>query len=165
MAENAAIPKRFSREHLTQQKASGKWMILLILIFTVVNMVLLVCGTERYFLFSADIPHYLTYYGMQMENNGFGGYFAAMLIVALFFLGGYAMSWLMVSKNGTWLKVALILWAMDTVALIVMAIGMKMFEARIMDLAVHALLLWEIFQALRANKRLENMPKEEKKEA
>ena len=163
MAQNTTIPKRFSREHLTQQRASGKWMILLIVIFTVLNMVLLVCGTERYFLFSAGIPHYLTYYGMQMDNGGFGGYFVAMLIVSLSFLAGYVLSWLMVNKNGTWLKVALILWAMDTVVLIIMAITMRMFEARIMDLAVHVLLLWEIFQALRANKRLENMPKEEQK--
>lgn len=161
MAENTSTPKRFSREYLTQQKASGRWMILLIVIFTVLNMVLLVCGTERYFLFSADIPHYLTYYGMQMDG-GFGGYFVAMLIVALLLLGGYVMSWLRVSKNGMWLKVALILWTMDTVALIAMAIGMQMFQSRIMDLAIHALLLWEIFQAFRANKRLENMPKEEK---
>ena len=161
MAENMATPKRFSREYLTQQKTSGRWMILLIVIFTVLNMVLLVCGTERYFLFSADIPHYLTYYGMQIDS-GFGGYFVAMLIVALFFLGGYAVSWLLVNKNGLWLKVALILWAMDTVALIVMAIGMQMFESRIMDLAVHGLLLWELFQAYRAHKRLEDMPKEEK---
>ncbi len=163
MAENVTTPKRFSREYLTQQRSSGKWMILLIVIFTVLNMVLLVCGTERYFLFSADIPHYLTYYGMQMDGGSFGGYSVAMLIVALFFLGSYTMSWLLVNKNGLWLKVALILWAMDMVALIVMAVVMNMIQARIMDLAIHALLLWEIFQAFRANKRLENMPKEEQK--
>lgn len=57
MQKNVNPVDKNSPEYLLKQIAGGRYSLLLILIFTVVNLVLLLVDSDRYFLFSASVPY------------------------------------------------------------------------------------------------------------
>ena len=61
--------KQTSRENLMRQAASGRSSLLLVLIFSVVNIVMVLLDTNTYFLFSASVHYYLTMLGKGMDNG------------------------------------------------------------------------------------------------
>ena len=64
----SAVDKN-SREYLENKMKSARHSLLLVLIFTVVNLVLLLADGNTYFLFSASVPYYLTAFGMGMDAD------------------------------------------------------------------------------------------------
>lgn len=52
------------REQLASKYASSRHNILLVLIFTTINVILLVANSDTYFLFSAYIPYMIVSMGM-----------------------------------------------------------------------------------------------------
>lgn len=157
-----------SREYLTQQKKGGRMTLLLILLFTVINLVLLVLDQGTQFLFSASVPYYLTLVGKGLDN-GFaeeawpvnGTFTVTALAISIGILGVYLLCWLLAGKRTGWLTAALVLFAVDTAALI--ALSWLLLEdpmANIIDLVIHALAIWELWQAVRANRKLAELPEE-----
>lgn len=167
MNNQAAVDKN-SREYLTQQKKGGRTTLLLILAFTVLNLVLLALDQGTQFLFCASVPYYLTMIGKGIDN-GFadgawpenGTYTVTALVISALILAVYLLCWILSKKRAGWLTAALVLFAVDTVALI--AVSFLLLEnpaANIMDLVIHVVAIWELWQALRANRKLAQLPQE-----
>lgn len=159
-------PDRNSREYLFAQLAGGRYALLLILIFTLVNLLMVMLDADRYFLFSASVPYYLTLFGKAMDN-GFsdgawevtGAYTNTALIISAVILLVYFLCWFMSRKKPGWLTAALVLFVLDSSALVLFTYvlyGSPMYN--IMDIFLHGWGLWQLFQAVKSHKKLKEMP-------
>ena len=64
---NTPIKNQLPERELYEQKyRSSRMNLLLVVIFTVVNLILLVTNTDTYFLFSAFIPYAIATIGMML---------------------------------------------------------------------------------------------------
>ncbi len=160
---NKGIDKN-SREYLLRKVAGARHSLLLVLIFTVINLVILLADGNSYFLFSASVPYYLTAFGMVMDMemgaSGVGVFTTTALVISAVILIVYLVCWLLTKKRPAWYVVSAVLFALDTVVLVLVALGFEMLADSIMDLVFHAWVIVELFQAVSANKKLKNLPPE-----
>ena len=153
-----------SREYLNKQIAGARGSLLAILLFTAMNLVLLVTDAGRYFLFSAAIPYYLTALGMGMDigsgASGIGTFTMIMLVISVVILGMYLLCWLMSKKKAGWLVAALVLFVLDSAVLLLVALGLNVLTESIMDVVFHIWALVELIRAVIANSKLKKLPAE-----
>ena len=83
--------------------------------------------------------------------------FVASIVIAVLILAIYLLCWLF-SKKGKviWLKIALVLFGIDTVVLVLSA-GLS----ALVDLGFHIWILYILYSGIKAHKALKDMPKEE----
>lgn len=147
MNKNQNTVDKNSPEYLEKQIATGRYSLLLVLIFTVVNLILLLIDADKYFLFSAAIPYYTTAFCMGMDqalSGGIGTYTIIALVVSVAILGIYLLSWLLSKKQTAWLTVALIVFCIDTVCMLIFN---YLFEiSGVIDIVFH---IWVIFELAR----------------
>ncbi len=118
-----------SREYLLRQVASRRYSLLLIVILTVVNLIMTILDTNTYFLFSASVPYYLVFVGMARTVCGRrlecqGNAHLHGLVIALVIVAVYLLCWLLSKKRAGWLTAALVLFIIDTVALVVITFAL-----------------------------------------
>lgn len=169
---NVTVDKN-SREYLEMQVKNGRGSLLLLVVFSVVNLVMLLLRAGSYFLFSASVPYYLTWFGRCMDNgtpDGSGpitGEFTIVgIIVSVVILGLFFLAWLLSKKHRGWLTVSLVMFIADTVALVL--ISFLLLESpvgNLMDLLIHLLVAWQLFQAVSCNKKLADLPDEEEEDS
>lgn len=160
MAFNNQNVDKNSREYLTQKRNTGRSTLLMILIFTVINIVTLVTETDYYFLFSAAVPYYLTVFGMIFDEWVIGTFTTTALVVAAVILAVYLLCWLLSKKRRGWLIAALVLFIVDTVALVVFSLSLDMLADNILDFLFHGWAIWELIAAWKADKKLQELPPE-----
>ena len=131
MARNNTPVDKNSREYLLRQVANGRYSLLLIVILTVVNLIMTILDTNTYFLFSASVPYYLVFVGMGIENGFVDGAWNVKgtltytgLVIALVIVAVYLLCWLLSKKRAGWLTAALVLFIVDTVALVVITFAL-----------------------------------------
>ena len=139
MQKNVNPVDKNSPEYLLKQIAGGRYSLLLILIFTVVNLVLLLVDSDRYFLFSASVPYYFTAFGIGMDSalsGGIGTFTITALVISLLILAVYLLCWILSKKRTGWLTAALVLFCVDTVGLLFLS---YIFEtSNLLDFLLHA---------------------------
>ncbi len=158
--QKATVDKN-SREYLTRKVTTARHTLLLVIIFTVINLGMVLADTGRYFLFSASVPYELTFLGavMNYEATGaiIGTYTITALVMALAVLALYFVCWLLAKKRpGLWYTVAFVLFALDTGVMLL--VNLEYIAEYIMDIVFHFWVLVELFQAITANKKLQAMP-------
>lgn len=165
MQKNINPEDKNSPEYLTRQIAGGRYSLLLILIFTVVNLVLLLLDANRYFLFSASVPYYLTVFGIGMDNtlaDGIGTFTVTSLVISALILGVYLLCWVLSRKKTGWLGAALVLFCIDTVGLLLFTFSlMDSPLSNLTDILLHCWAIYQLYHAVRCAgklKKLENQP-------
>ena len=86
MRKNANSVDKNSPEYWTKMISGGRASLLLIVVLTVVNIVLLLVEADRYFVFSASIPYYLTAFAMGMDSvfsSGIGTYTIIAIVISV----------------------------------------------------------------------------------
>lgn len=145
MQKNINPVDKNSPEYLLKQVAGGRYSLLLILIFTVANLVLLLVDSDRYFLFSASVPYYFTAFGIGMDSafsDGIGTFTITALVISLLILGVYLLCWILSKKHTGWLTTALVLFCVDTVGLLFLS---YIFEtSNLLDFLLHAWAIYEL---------------------
>lgn len=150
---------------------SARGMLLLVVLFTVLNIILNVTGGDSYFLFSASFPFFLVNLGMMLcgrypeefyegdlsEMEFFGTeFFVIMLAIALLITALYFFFWLMSSRRRVgWLLAALITFAVDTV-LFLLIYGFAVDV--LLDLIIHVVVLGYLIVGVRAGYRERREP-------
>lgn len=144
--------------------------LILVVAFSLFNILALATGSGYYFLFSLSIPYLLTDIGMfftgmypeEYYTGEFAGMvpadkslFWGMLIVSILILGIYALLFFLSKKNDKMLKVALVLFCVDT-AVMLLNYG---FSA-IVDLAFHVWVIVILAMGVKASKKLKDLPDE-----
>ncbi len=162
------------RHALKNRYSAARLNLLLMIIFTTVNIITLIVNAGGYFLFSAAVPYLCVFAGMllcgmfpkemyseEVTPDMFQdkGVFVGALIIAILIMAIYLLLWIF-SKNGkvAFMMTALVLFAIDTVALLVFAGWMANF---FMDLLFHIWLIVILSMGISAQKKLAALPKEE----
>ncbi len=148
--------------------------LLLAVVFTVINLVLLVAANgETYFLFSVFVPYYVTllamilcgkfpaeYYGADWEGVEFfgNGLFIAALVFAAVMLVLYVLCYVLSSRKRVgWLIAALVLFSLDTVLMFVLQ-GVALDA--LMDVLFHAWVIVCLAMGIHAHFKLKALPPE-----
>ncbi len=161
MQRNVNPVDKNSPEYLTKQVAGGRYSLLLILIFTTVNLVLLLVDANTYFLFSASIPYFLTAFGMGMDMGmalGENTYTYTALAISAVILIVYLVCWFMGKKRPGWLVAALVLFIVDSLGLLYVTFALLENPAEsIMDFLFHGWAIVELIQAVRCAGKLKKL--------
>lgn len=147
--------------------------ILLVLLFSAINIILRVTSSDTYFLFSAYVPLLLSSLGMELTGKyppEFYGedlssyvffndsFLYIMLGISAFILVLYALCWALAKKHPKgWLIVALVLFSIDTALMLLLA-GIS-FD-RILDYLFHGWVIVSFAKGLSALKKLKDLPEE-----
>lgn len=153
--------QKYSPEYLLKQTAGARASLLAVLIFTVVNLAMLLLEIDMYFVFSATVPQYLTAFCMGIDIGqgylGFGPFTAIALVVSAVVLVLYLLCWLLSKKRPGWLIAALVFFIIDTVALLAVSLLLEILGKTILDLVFHGLIIFQLIQGISANYKLEKM--------
>ena len=169
------MPGQPSPRALYEQKyRTSRMNLLLVVAFTVINLILLVTNANSYFLFSAFIPYFITSLGMlfcgrfpeEFYEDGFAdmtfldnSVFVVLLILSIIITLFYLLTWFLSSKNRmVWLIVALVLFGIDTLGMLVLN-GISIDS--ILDIAFHAWVIYYLIIGVNAGKKLKELPPEE----
>ena len=162
---NALIKQE--RTRLSARYNRARYNLLIAIIFTVINIVLLVTNSNRYFLFSATVPYFIADIGMLfagmypeevylesgiepfLDSTGFAFVISIAAVVLLVYLLCFIFS--KNNKSG-WLIAALVFFALDTLALI------SLYGFDLFDIAFHAWVIYDIACGIKAHKDLKKLP-------
>lgn len=142
------------RKIYTQKFNSARSNLLLVLVLTLVNIGLLIAGSDTFMLFSASIPYYavcLPVVWGEFELFVVGCVLAVVLMVL------YFLCWLLSKKHPGWLVVALVLFILDTLALIGFYLLAEEISG-IMDVVIHVWVLYYLVNGIFAARKLKNLP-------
>lgn len=170
-----SIPNTVSnREILEVKHKRSRNNLLLVIAFTIINLILLVIESDTYFLFSAYIPYALVdtgmflckmypaeFYGEEFFSFAFldPSFFAIFMGVALVIVLFYFLCWLFSKKYKVgWLISALVFFVIDTGALLVLW-GIQMDN--IIDIVFHIWVIISLVMGISANLKLKKLPFQE----
>ena len=171
---NAKPQQPSQREMLTGKYQNARHNILLVVVFTLINIVLLVTNSNTYFLFSAAIPYYIADLGMflcgkypaeyyasefsdvEILDNSF---FVVTLVIAGVILVLYLLSWIFAKKPRVgWMIFALVFFVIDTVGMLLLAgIG----SDTLIDILFHGWVIVSMIGGISAYFKLKKLPEEE----
>lgn len=170
---NTDIKKTTEHENLESRYKSSISNLLLIIVFSLINVVLLVTNSNTYFLFSAFIPYCLADYGMyfcgmypedyyyDVQDMEFAGkaLFATALAIAAAILLIYFLCWFFAKKKKVaGLIVALAMFVIDTVAMVIVA-GIS--TDLIIDFVFHGWVIFSLVNGVIIYNKLKKLPEEE----
>ena len=173
--ENVSTQGQLSQHKMYEQKyKTSRMNLLLVVVFTAVNLLLLATNSDMYFLFSAFIPYYITSIGMfvcgrypeeyyfdMAEEIVFLDHsaFAVFLVISVALTLLYLLAWFMSKKNRVgWLIFALVLFGIDTVEMLLIT-GIS--SELIFDILFHAWVFYYLILGINAHYKLKKLPPEE----
>lgn len=132
--------------------------LLLLLIFTAINLFLLITQSDTYFLFSAEIPYFFLILGLEFYTQT--AEISLLLIfaaVSLLFLAIYFVCWLCSKKHHGFMTVALVLFALDC-ALMVYTMVLSGEFGLILDILFHVWVMYYLIVGVIHANKLKKMP-------
>ena len=160
------------RQQLERRYASARMNLLWVVLFTAINIVLLVSNSYTYFLFSAFIPYAIVDYGMivcgKYPADFYGDlsqyqFFDTTVLVVLIAVAAvicvlYLLCWIFSKKRRVaWLIVGLVFFALDTVFMLLGGISAD----RILDIVFHGWVIISLIGGIIARSKLKKLPAEE----
>lgn len=125
-------------------------------VLTVINAVLLLANSSYMLLFSATVPYLSIVFALAFD----GGLFYAFLSVAVIDIAIYLAAWQLSKKNYGWMILSLVLFILDTIIMIGMYLLIEDVSG-ILDILIHALVLYYLIVGVKYGKKLKNMPESE----
>ena len=156
MQQNQMSPRQIAESRYK----SARWDLLIVIIFTVLNIVMLFGGSETMMLFSATVPYYAVAmaYFANLQYGGLEWFVTGSLILAFIILAAYLLCWFFSKKRCGWLIAALVLFCLDTLATVFLYMGD--FARGIMDFVIHGIVIWYLAMGVKAGKQLKTLPQE-----
>ncbi len=161
------------RMQLESKYNSASYNLYLLVAFTVINLIFVLTGSNTYFLFSATIPYYITFFSMyicgrlpeemyeySMSEYEFydDSFFTVALIAAVIITALYLLCAIFSRKHRVgWIIAATVLFAIDTVGMFVIyGISLDM----LLDYLFHAWVLYYLIAGIMAHNKLKKLPEE-----
>lgn len=170
---NLSDDPRIQRQALISRFAAARSNLLLLVVFSAINLLMLATGSGTYFLFSASVPYLITDLGMFLCGmypeefyEGLEGmffldksFFVIMLIISILILVIYLLCWLFSKKNKVgWLIGALVMFGIDTLVMF----GNYGFSAdMIIDIIFHIWVIVILVMGISSHYKLKKLPEEE----
>lgn len=172
---NRIMKNQLSQREVYEQKyKSSRTNLLLVVVFTVINILLLVTKSGTYFLFSAYIPYFISDLGMLLcghypaefyvdgleelilFNNSF---FVIMLVIASVITLLYLLAWFMSNKHRVgWLIFALVFFGLDTLTMLYLN---GIMADTIIDIVFHGWIIYSLIAGIIAHYKLKKLPTNE----
>lgn len=146
-----------TKETVQEKYTKARNNLLLMLILTVINIILYLVGSDTMMLFSATVPYFGIIIGSVAGSQAFF-MFCVCIAVAILIL--YLLCWILSKDHYGWMITALVLFIIDTLAMIGMYLGIGEFSG-ILDVVIHAWVLYYLITGVRYGKQLKNMPEEQ----
>lgn len=147
--KNTNAPAKNTLEAHVKRYASARNNLIIMIIFTVVNIVTMFFGSESMMLFSATIPYFAVGMGYWKADSEF--------LIAVISIALYLLCWFMSKKNYIWLIVATVLFSIDTAAMIYLYASTGEFESDIFDIVIHAFVLYYLIVGIVVGKKLKEI--------
>lgn len=167
------MPGISQRMHLEMQYRTARMNLLLMAVFTAINITLISFGSSTYFLFSASIPYFLVFLGAVTSGRMPAEYyeefemtleyvnptfFWIMLAIAIVTILLFVLCWIASKKHVGWLIAATVLFGIDTVGMFYLyGFNINM----LLDIAFHIWVLVYLIIGLVAHHKLKNLPEDE----
>lgn len=165
MAQRNSKPDKSSPAYLAGKVKSGRHFLLIIVIFTIINLVILLWDQNTYLPFSASIPYHTALVVKAIENDYSTGTWvngpATMraLLFSFAVLTVYFLCWLFSDKRRGWLIAALVLFIADTLAMFfIYYVFYHGHTSNFLALFFHIWAIVALIQAVRAKEKLEALP-------
>ena len=166
------------RYNLENKYNTTRYNLLLVIGFTLVNIILLVTNSDRYFLFSAYIPYTVANFGMVMcgkypleyygggdpseynfmDQSAFVGFIAVAVVLAILYVLPFIFS---KKLRPGWLIFALVIFILDT---LFMFIDVGVQSDMIVDYLFHIWVIVSLFIGVSAGYKLKKLPSEEEEQ-
>lgn len=169
----AAAAPASERQLLMNKYAGSRSNLILVILFTLINIVLLITNSNSYFLFSAAIPYLFADLGMYLcgrypadwydpayEYEFYpNSFFVLMLTIAAVILLVYLACWFFSKKEKYgWLIAALVFFVADTVG---MFFVFEITADIALDVVFHAWVIFSLVSGISAALKLKKLPEEE----
>lgn len=141
---------------------SARMDLLLVIIFTVVNILMFNFGSGTVMLFSASVPYYAVVFGTVLENDPeilLTGAYNIGVVIAIVSVLLYLLCWVFSKKKYVWMIVSAVLFSIDTLALIGLYIMMGEISG-VLDILMHALVLYYLIAGAVVGKQLKKLDPE-----
>ncbi len=143
-----------------QKYASARGNLLLMIAFTVINILLLLFNSDTMFLFSATVPYFSAAFGKYSEIPAL---FTVGLVIAFITLTLYLLCWIFSKKHYGWIITALVLFIIDSVCMVGLYILSEDFSG-VIDLAIHIWVLYYLIIGVKYGKLLKTLPEDEEED-
>lgn len=171
MGDFNSLQSRSLRNSYEEKYKKSRNALLLVILFSFINICLLIVNADIYFLFSAFIPYFLTSFGMlicgRFPDEYYQGELAGMkflddyvfvilLIISIVLTLLYLLAWFKSSKNrGGWLIFALIFFSIDTSAMLITN-GIRIDY--IFDIIFHGWIIYFLIVGVNSYMNLKKIP-------
>ena len=157
MQQNQVSPRQLA----LGRYRSARVDLLIVIIFTVLNIALLFGQADTMMLFSATVPYVAVVIGYAANIEAGGGlewFVTGSLIFAFVILAMYLVCWFFSKRRYGWLLAGLVLFGLDTVATVLLYMG-NLGEG-IMDILIHGIVIYYLVMGVKAGKQLKTLPEE-----
>lgn len=141
-----------NKDTIQKKYDQSRGNLLLIIIFTLINIALLFTSSNTMFLFSITIPYYSAVFAYILELTGF--YIVSGVVLLL-----YLACWFFSKKHYGWFIPALILFILDIVYLGYVTVDMGE-GSNIIDILVHIWVLYYLASGIYFGYKLKHLPEE-----
>lgn len=152
-----------SPDYMVSRVNNGRSSLAILAAFTVVNLAMMLVQIDRYFLFSASVPYYLTLFAFLIDSFSIGSFTITALVISVLILGVYLLCFLMsgkqIGKGSGWLIAALVLFCLDTLGLLYLTF-LEEAVSNLLDLFFHGWVIWSLAVAINYNNKLKALRQE-----
>ena len=141
------------KNELQKKYSQARSNLLIIIVFTLINIALLFTSSNTMFLFSITIPYWLTAFAYYLELT-------SLYIVAGAIVLAYAAFWFFSKKHYGWFIPALVFFVLDTIYLGYMTVDLAE-GSNIIDILIHVYVLYYLGAGIYFGRKLKNLPEEE----
>ena len=154
------------RAALERSYHNSRGNLLLVVIFTVVNLLLAASGSSHFFLFSAFIPYMAMLLGLSLTGHTNSGnealvgdrFLYACIAFAAVIILAYLLFFLFSKKHYGWLIPALVLFVLDCVVFVLFSLYAGFDFGMIVDFFFHGWILFSLIMGIVNGVKLKNMP-------
>lgn len=153
----ATYQNNMSHRDVQEQKfKAARANLLMAIIFTILNIVMFMVGSDTMLLFSISIPYFAV---VLSSLFGIQSLLIAGCVIAFVIVAAYFVCWLMSKKHYGWLIGALVLFGVDILAMV----GLYVLAGEvsgILDVVFHCWVLYYLIIGVGAGSKLKTMPVE-----
>ena len=152
------LQNQSQRNALQQKYNASRANLLLMLAFTVVNIVLFFLDSATMFLFSATVPYVFTMFGYMLSAETADNLFVIIgIAVAAVIIVVYLLCWIFSKKRYGWMIAALVLFVIDTLFMAWFYI-IAGEASGAMDALIHIWVLYYLITGVISGYKLKKMP-------
>lgn len=153
--------QNYERDQAAAKYRIARLNVMLMLAFTLINIVLLFAESDSFFLFSAMLPYLAVIFGTVIGGTGalVGG-----IAVAIVILGVYFVLWLFSKKKPDFMIPLLVLFILDTLC----TLGFYLIAwdlSAVLNLIFHGWVIYYLAMGIRYGQKLKRLPEQQAQQA